>query len=150
MPKRPFARKLRGDSGSSLLEAALVAPVLILILVAAYDFGRAYVVGIQLSSATQAGALYGMQTPTDITGVVAAANLNATGITGITTTATFGCECSDGSSVVAGCAAGPVCAFNVLNYVDVISTTTYTPILRYPGIPASIAMRSESRVRSAQ
>jgi Flp pilus assembly protein TadG len=150
VPKRPFAHKLRDDSGNSLLEVALILPVLVLMLVAAVDFGRAYVVGIQLASATQAGVLYGMQTPTDVTGIVAAANLNASGITGITTAATFGCECSDGSSVVASCSRGPVCATNVLNYVDVVATATYKPMLKYPGIPASIAMRSEARIRSAQ
>jgi Flp pilus assembly protein TadG len=149
-PKHSLVDGLQDNSGNSLLEAALVVPFLILILVAAIDFGRAYYVGIQLASATHAGALYGMQKPTDIAGIVTAANLSAASVTGITTSATFGCECSDGTSVVVGCKTGPVCTYNVLNYVDVISRATYTPLLNYPGIPASIPMKSEARIRSAQ
>lgn len=145
-----FERRLRDDSGNSLLEIALVLPVLLLILVAAADFGRAYFVSIQLASATQAGALYGTQTPTDLTGIVNAANSNAIGVTGVTTTATFGCECSDGTNAVAACTAGPTCTYNVLNYVDVVSTATYRPILRYPGIPSTMTLRSRARIRSAQ
>ncbi|AFL90092.1 TadE-like protein [Terriglobus roseus DSM 18391] len=150
MQRHSVAHLLREDCGSSVLEAALVMPALILVLIAAIDFGRAYVVGIQLASATHAAALYGSQTPTDLTGIASAVTLNAAGISGISTTATFGCECSDGSSAVASCAVGPLCTYNVLNYVDVVATTTYRPLLRYPGIPATIAMRSEARIRSAQ
>ena len=52
-------RSLRtSETGSALLEVALILPTLILVLVGAVDFGRAYYVTIEVSSAAEAGALY--------------------------------------------------------------------------------------------
>jgi hypothetical protein len=49
------------SSGAASLELALLAPVLILLLVATWDFGRAIQESSRLAAAARAGAQYGMQ-----------------------------------------------------------------------------------------
>ena len=46
---------LKERQGSSLVEFAIVLPVLILLMVGAIDLGKAYFLGIQVASAAQAG-----------------------------------------------------------------------------------------------
>ena len=147
---RPLRKFSIETSGSSLVECAVVLPVLILLMVGAIDFGRAYFIDIQVASAAQAGAAYGVQNFTDTGGMVTAAKLNAPSVPGIMAVATFGCECHDGSSFSSSCTSNPICPQNILNYADVVTTATYTPMLPYPGIPASISLRSEVRMRVSQ
>ena len=138
------------STGSSLIEAALVLPVLVLIVVGAIDFGRAFFIGVQVASAAQAGAAYGVQNFTDTAGMITAAKLNAPAVSSLAVSATFGCECHDGSAVVLSCTVSPVCPMNVLNYAEVTASTVYTPILPYPGIPATLSVQSKTRIRSSQ
>jgi Flp pilus assembly protein TadG len=141
---------LKDRKGSSLVECAVVLPVLLLLMVGSIDFGRAYFISIQVASAAQAGAAYGVQSFTDTAGMITAAKLNAPSVPSMTTVATFGCECHDGSSSSALCTSNPTCPQNVLNYADVTTTAVYTPMLPYPGIPAAINLRSEVRMRVSQ
>jgi Flp pilus assembly protein TadG len=143
-------RRVIFDSrGSSVLETALVMPVLILMLAIAVDLGRAFSAAIATTSAAHAGALYGAQRPTDIVGMVAAAKLDA-GTWTTVPVAQFGCECSDGSSAIAGCASEPNCAFNSVYYVQLNTTTLYTPLLPYPGLASGITLNGQARVRASR
>ncbi len=51
------------ERGSNLVEAAIVLPVLLLLLAGVADFGRAFRVYIVLTAATREGARYGMYFP---------------------------------------------------------------------------------------
>ncbi len=132
-----------------MLEIALVLPVLLLLLVGAVDFGRAYYVALEVSSAAQVGAGYGAQNVTDTAGMVSAAKADAADVAGLVPVGTSGCECSDGSSPVAGCGSAPTCAYNVVNYVQVTTTAVYVPMLPYPGIPSTLTLTGIARMRSA-
>lgn len=136
--------------GSSLIETALLLPVLLLLLVGAFDFGRAYYAALEVASAAEAGALYGVQYPSDAAGMIAAAKADATDITNFSSTAIYGCQCSDGSGTSAACGTRPTCSLNVVNYVEVDTTATYTPLLKYPGIPSTLALKGKARMRSSQ
>lgn len=136
------------EQGSSLLETALLLPMILLMVAGAIDFGRGYAVAIQVASAAQAGALYGVQNPGDTTGMENAATLDAPGLTTLTTSATYGCECYDGSSAVPDCTAPPTCANNYVNYASVTASATYTPLLSYPGIPKTLTLTNTVRLRS--
>lgn len=139
---------LKRDDGSGILETAILLPVLILMLIGAVDFGRAFYLAIEVGSAAHAGALYGSQYPTDTAGMKTAATLDAADVSGLTPTATYGCECADGSGAVASCTTAPSCTYNVVYYVQVNTTATYTSILNYPGIPASWTFSGMSRMRA--
>ncbi len=146
-PKKHFRQS---EAGTSLLETAFALPVFILLLLGAVDFGRAWYADIEVSSASEAGALYGVQNITDVAGMQAAATLDAADVASVSLVATYGCECSDGSSVTPSCTSTPTCSVNVVNYVQVTTSSTYTPIFPYPGIPTSFALSSTSRMRAGQ
>ncbi len=138
------------DAGSSVIELALLTPVLLLMLVGVVDMGRAYYAAIEISSAAAAGALYGSQKPTDVIGMQSAALLDAADLAGMVPVATFGCECSDGSSATPACAVSPRCAVNAVRYVEVTTTMIYVPLFPYPGVPASLLLRGKSRMRAGK
>jgi hypothetical protein len=81
--------------------------------------------------------------------MIAAAKLDAKDVSNLAAQASYGCECSDGSSPVASCGTAPSCAVNVVNYVEVDTSATYTPILKYPGIGSSFALSGKGRMRAA-
>ncbi len=139
---------LGSEAGSSVLEVALLLPVLVALLIGAVDFGKGYYLAIEVAAAAEAGALYGSQNWSDTSGMQSAALLDASDTPGVQATASYGCECSDGSSAIAICTTSPTCAVNVVNYVQVNTTANYTPIFPYPGIPSVFALKGASRLRS--
>jgi Flp pilus assembly protein TadG len=142
--------KAAPEHGASLVEFALMLPFLGLLLIGAIDFGRAYYLNVEVSNAAHTGALYGTQNHTDTTGMQNAATGDAVDVSGMTATATYGCECSDGSNAVALCSSPPTCTVNVVNYVQVTTSATYTPMFAWPGIPASIAMQGSAKLRAGR
>lgn len=139
---------IRSECGSSLIEMAFIMPLLLLILFGVVDFGRAYYLAIEVAGASRAGAVYGSQYPTDITGMANATNLNAPDVPGINGTATWGCECSDGSNKVARCSSIPSCSTNIVYYVTATASAPYSPLFPWPGIPASIPLSNSATMRS--
>jgi Flp pilus assembly protein TadG len=141
-------RSLACQSGTSLPEMALVLPVLILMLAGLVDLGRAYYYAISVSSAAHAAAVYGVQNPTDVEGMMNAASTSAPDISSLDTNASYGCECYDGSSVVADCSSPPSCSENYVNYVVVTTSATFQTIIPYPGLPSSFTLQGNARMRS--
>ncbi len=143
-----FASWVAGERGASLVEFGLMLPFLALLLLGVIDFGRAFYVNAEVSNAAYTGALYGTQNHTDTTGMQNAAAGDAPDITGMSATATYGCECSDGTNAVASCTRQPTCTINVVNYVQVTTSATYKPMFPWPGIPTSIAMSGSAKLRA--
>ena len=130
-----------------MVELALALPALILLLLAAADFGRLFYVWIAVNNAARAGAQYGSQTvitAANSTGIILAATTDAAGIAGFTATASQ-CTCVTGTSV-------PVCSgsnYNCTNapmatYVIVDTTAPFSTIMNYPGSPTLITVRGEA------
>ena len=136
------------EAGSGLVELALIMPLFLLVLVVLVDLGRAYYYAISISSAAHAAAVYGIRNPTDTSGIQSAASSSASDISSVTTSASYGCECHDGSSDVPQCSTAPSCSQNYVNYVSVTSTATFKPVLPYPGIPNSFTFSRTARLRS--
>ena len=136
------------EKGSALVELALVMQLLLLLLVVLVDLGRAYYYAISISSASHAAALYGLQNPTDLNGIQSAAASSASDITSLSTSVSYGCECHDGSSVVADCSTPPSCSDNYVNFVSATTEVTFKPLLPYPGMPTSFTLARSARLRS--
>lgn len=138
----------RGCSrGQSFVEFAVLAPVLLLFLLAIADFGRVFFVAIALNNAARAGTQYGIQSPAnaaDFSGMAQAAQNDASGISGVTATASEYCECPDGSTQK--CDASPACN-DMRVYVEVDTSGPFQTLLNYPGIPSSITLNGKSIVR---
>jgi Flp pilus assembly protein TadG len=133
--------------GASFVELALLLPIFFLIFIPAVDVGRALYVAIEVSSAAQAGSAYGMQNPSDVDGMKSASAAGASNLSGLSATATYGCECSDGTSAVTSCTSTPTCSYNYVNYVDVIASAPYATTFHYPGLPSSMTISREARMR---
>lgn len=140
---------LRSEAGSSLVEAAVFLPLLLLLLLGVVDMGRAYYLANEVAGAAHAGAVYGTQDVSDTAGMVAAAKLNAPDVNGLTATGSWGCECSDGTSSSAGCSTTPTCSVNMVYYATVTATVTYTPLFPWKGIKSSFTITRSSTMRSA-
>lgn len=147
---RTSSRALREQNGAGVVELALLTPVLLVLLVGAVDMGQACYAAIEVSGAANAGAEYGTQNPTDTSGMQDAALLDASNLSGLTATATWGCECSDGSSASVSCATTPSCSANSVRYVQVVTSMTYVPVLRFPGVPSTLTLKGSARLRVAE
>ncbi len=139
------------EDGSSLIELAIIMPVLTLLLLGVADLSRAYYVGIIVSHAAQSGARYATQHPGDSAGITSAATSDATDVpsfNGSAVQAVQGCECSDGSGASPSCATVPICVGDVVSYFDVRTSATYAPLFPYPLLPSSIALHGSARLRA--
>ena len=145
-----IAMLMRAESASSLVEFGLMLPFLTLFLIGVIDFGRAFYIDIEVSSAAYAGALYGSQNHTDTTGMQNAATGDAVDVSGMTATAMYGCECSDGTNAVASCTSQPACSVNVVNYVQVTTSATYIPMFPWPDIPTLLSLQGSARLRAGR
>jgi Flp pilus assembly protein TadG len=143
-----FLHLLACEEGSQLVELALVLPMLLMLLAGTVDCGRAFYLNMEVASAAEAGAIYGTQNPTDISGMKSAAVLNAQDIGNLTTAATYGTECSDGTSAVSLAGTPPSCIVDVVQYVEVDTTASYRPILIYPGLQSNFTLTGKSRMRA--
>lgn len=141
---------LQDEHGASLVELSLVLPFFLLLLFGALDFGRAYFLAVEVAGAARAAAEYGAQNPTDTAGMTKVATVDAPDVPNLSVgTPTYGCECSDGTSYSANCAAAPTtCAYNVVYRVRLTVSTTYSPLFPWPNIPSSIPLSSTAVMRS--
>ncbi|HEX3661519.1 MAG TPA: TadE/TadG family type IV pilus assembly protein [Acidobacteriaceae bacterium] len=150
----PLRDKLLGsEGGSSLIEAAVFAPVLLMLMLGAADFGRGYYLAEEVAAAAHSGAEYAIQNPgrlsSDSTGIETAAKDDAPNVSGLSVaTPAWGCECSDGSSFSAACASVPSsCSTNWVYKVTVTASVNYAPLFPWPGIPSSFALSSSATMR---
>jgi Flp pilus assembly protein TadG len=139
---------LNDAEGASFVELALVLPLFLLMLVPVVDLGRGFYAAIEVASAAHAGAMYGVENPNDTDGMIKAAKIGASNLSAITATAVYGCECSDGTSPVESCTSTPNCTYNYVTYVDVAVTSPYRTVFGYPGLPSSINITREFRLRA--
>lgn len=145
---------LRSREANSIIETAFVMPVLVLLLLGAFDFGRAYYYAVEVSSAAHAAATYGIHNLSDSAGMTSAAQLDAPDVSTLATTANYGCECFDGSAKSTSCTTPPTScaegstAENYVNYVQVKTTATYKPILVYPGLPTTFTLTGSAYMRA--
>lgn len=122
---RRFAARLGADeAGASFIEAALALPILALILSATAEFGVNYFNKSQLQSAVNAGAQYALRNPSDSSGSQAAiTEALPSSVTGVTTSATYACECNNGTAV--SCTTG-TCTSGTVRKIMTLSATRNT------------------------
>lgn len=143
---------LGARGGTSAVEFALAAPVLLGILTPVADLGIAFAQRQQLQQAVQAGAQYASfhpwnrNSPTDIANAVRAAST----LSGVAVTpAPFQtCGCPDGSTILSAtcgstCSNGQTAGY----YVVVTAQLPYTPILPYSALADQVTLTGQSTVR---
>lgn len=142
----------RRQDGNSIIETALVLPVLLLLLAGAVDIGRAFRAAMIVNAAARTGAAYGIHYPTDTAGMVLAARTDTSTLVTVTPAATYGCECPDGTGPQGSCSSEPSCAatMNSVYYVEVDTSAIYTPMFPWPGISSSIPLKAKVRLRASR
>jgi Flp pilus assembly protein TadG len=138
------------EAGASLVETALLTPMLSLLLLAVIDVGRLAYMSIEVSNAARAGASYGAQssaTAVNSTGMVQAAKNDAPDLSGLSPSATHFCTCSNGGGSVT-CALSSCPGARLLLYVQVSTSATYTPWFPYTGSPGSWTLSGSSTMRA--
>lgn len=128
------------EKGQSMVELAMILPVLALLLVLVGDLARVFYASIGLASAARAGVQYGAQnytTAIDFNSIQRAALNDGQTVSGITAQATNFCMCN-GDTVACS---PPQCSQPQL-YVKVKTSATFHTILPYPGLPSQFPLTS--------
>jgi Flp pilus assembly protein TadG len=136
------------QTGQTVVELALLLPLLLLLLIGLTEIGRYAYFDILISNAARAGAQYGAQSliqAADINGIRTAAQNDGLAAMTITTQQECGCV----ATALGGCPTGGVCP-RPLTYVKVTASDTYTSLFNYPGIPRSLALSSTVTMRVSQ
>ena len=134
-------RRTAFSAGQSMVEMALLIPVMALLLVAACDFARVFFARMELIGAARAGAAYGAQnriTAADSATMRSKATASASDVNSVTASATSFCVCS-GSTV--SCTNPGACS-NLQVFVQVDTYTTFRTLATYPGVPSSIPLHA--------
>jgi len=134
----------KGESGSAMIELALLLPLFILILAGITNYAFLIEQKIQLQEAATAGAAYATipGNSTDISGMVSAAKASSPMFnTTMVVTAANVYSCTPGGAAVgstttcSGLSAGP------LLFAQVTTSATEYPVLRFIGMPTSLTMQ---------
>jgi Flp pilus assembly protein TadG len=135
----------RSPKGQSTLELAIILPVMLILLLAAADFGRALFVAIDVQSAAQAGALYGSQsvvTAADSPGMITAAKNDANEISNLSVSASQ-CTCTTPSNV-ASCPQA-YCTNNPrANYIEVDTHASFQLLGTYLVISSPVQLSGKA------
>lgn len=163
-----YRKTQNGQRGNALLEAAIISPMMFLMLSGVIDFGRAFYFTDMAASAARSGAQYGIQSPSNFGNSVgmevAAMNDANAGCTsagknvtcdpsasGQTAyvggsnvfSATASSYCKDTSGNIIACSSA-----NVRGYVKVVTSISYNLLLPWPGLPNPLSIGGEAIMRT--
>ena len=166
--RKPIARRrgiFHAQSGQSLIEVALLVPLLTALFFGAVEVGRFAYISILVGNAARAGAAYGSQSlldAIDTTGIAAAADNdfqnNGQNASTITVSSSTSCGCDNAGTIIpslscttTGSSTAGICTSG--QWVVLVSVTvsgTFQPIFHYPWIPSSITITRTVTMRVDQ
>ncbi len=129
-----------------MVEFALLAPVLILLVIGLIEVGRYTYFGILAAHAAEAGARYGaenLNTAQDRTGITNAALNDAQNLSQWHVNPTHTCLQNGALAACLTGTPGP----NMVYYVNVTVTGTFQSLLNYPGVPTSVPVTAYATMR---
>jgi Flp pilus assembly protein TadG len=163
---------LLSPSGQSLLEVALLTPMLLALLLGAIELGRYAYISILVGNSARAGAAYGAQNlvlSVDTTGIKTAAKNdfqnNGQNTSSLVVNSSTSCGCDNGGSlptVTSLCStqSNPSIGDTIVScskagghwvvMVSVTASGNFKPIFNYPGIPNSLMVSNTATLRVAQ
>jgi Flp pilus assembly protein TadG len=152
------------ERGQSMLEVALLLPMLLILALGVIEMGRYAFVAILVGNSARAGAAYGAQSlplSVDTTGIQKAADNdyqnNGQNVSGLTVTSSVACGCdNDGTVTSADCStvtnvtAGTCTSGHWVVMESVTASGTFSALLTYPGIPSSMTVTKTATLRVAE
>lgn len=142
-------KKAKSQSGSVLIEMAVVTPVLLLMLIGTIDFGRVFYTAITVANAARAGVSYGAIDPSHaghLAKMEEIAQTEAQNIGDVNVVAEKFCECADGSLI--DCEDGTCAVGSTRVFVKVNVQKTFTTLSNFPGIPKTVVLNREAIMRA--
>ena len=136
------------QSGQTIVELALILPLLLMLVLGVTEIGRYAYYDILVANAARAGAAYGAQgmaQAADNNGIQAAAK--ADGLSTMTITPLQQCGCS--AAGLGGCPSGAVCPLPLV-YIQVTATENFVSLFHYPGLPPNMTLTSTVTMRVSQ
>ncbi len=136
------------QSGQTVVELALLLPLLLLLVVGVTEIGRYAYYDILVANAARAGAAYGAQglaQSADMNGIKLAAR--ADGLNTMTITPLQQCGCT--AAGLTGCPSVAVCPIPLV-YIQVTAEEQFNSLFSYPGIPANLILTSTVTMRVSQ
>lgn len=142
----------RASAGTSAVEFALAAPVLLGLLVPVVDLGMAFSQQIKVQQSAQAGAQYASTHPWSSTSATAIANAVTAASTVPSLTAdpapSQSCGCPTGTAIATAacsstCSNGQPAGY----YVTINAQAPYSPQLPYSVLGSSVTLTAQSTVR---
>jgi len=133
--------------GTALVEFALVAPLLLLLLAGVLNYGQALRTATSVATAARSGAQFGSKNfaaAADTNGIRSAAVNSAPDIRNLTVTSQRTCQCSGGGAV--SCS-GSCPGANMEVYVQVTAQAVSSSIFSYSGLPFSGNTSSQATMR---
>lgn len=132
------------SSGQALIETALTVSLFVLLLWGVAEVGRLAFAAIEVANAASAGARYAAQAGEagDATGIVNAAANDAGNLTGLTTTSSYSCICSDGSSST--CSNKDCSSSHIEESVTVNTQVSFDPLFHLPGLPRTFTLKGQA------
>ena len=150
-----MARSRNHQEGVAAVEAAIVLPLLVIMLLVIFDFGRVMYPGITNSNAARAAVGYGAQSTAfalDHAGMNNAARgdaqnlpINVNNAEHVDSTARHFCRCP-GSTAEINCTSSS-CPKAPEVYVEVTTSRVFGTIAGYPGIPTSVDLSHTAIMR---
>lgn len=134
--------------GNALVEFALVAPLLLVMLAGVLDYGMSLRTASSVAAAARAGAQYGSLNPdsaADTAGIQAAASSAAPDVKALSVSSSRSCQCSGGGAV--SCS-GNCTGGKMLVYVTVTAQATSATIFNYSGLGFSGATATQASMRA--
>lgn len=153
---------MRRESGQSLLEVALVTPLILALALGVIEFGRYAYFAVLVGDAARAGAAYGAQglaQSADAAGIQQAADNdfqnNGQNVSVLTVVAQPpSCGCDNGGTIVTeSCSAqanpnaGSCTTGHWVVVISVEAKGTFSSLFDYPGIPQSITVDRTATMR---
>lgn len=141
---RPFHTLLCSERAQSLVELALLTPLLLILIIGVVEMGRYASLGILVGNAARAGAQYGAQNfahAADITNIqcavqneslTTAPTCPSSNPTGLTATTSPVCGCDNGGTITAiACSSTCSGSSHMVVSVQVTASGTFNPIFNY-------------------
>ncbi len=140
MLKRKHLQRARGQRGQALVEMAMIAPFLLVLMLGAIDFGRVYFAYVAVTNGARNGADYaagGSNAAADLASIKAAVVADTNELLDVSPTN------PDVTVVTSTDSQGRL-------YADVSVQYTFTTIFDWPGLPHSIDLERTVRARVAE
>lgn len=144
--RRTLASFLGNCAGSTAVEFAVLAPILIVLVAGLVDLGQSLYTSMLLRTAARAGAAYAMTNPADTEGarqvVFHSAGMDSTALE---VTANRYCECPDGSSV--SCSGTCTDGGTISTFVEIKASQRVATVSSYAGLLAPVVLSGKAVFR---